>query len=229
MTLDPKKDLKNLKNLIERVDACLPQTQCGLCGYNGCKPYAKAIVEANAPLNRCPPGGVETLQQLGAVLGQNIEPWLESVASAQKPAQTAQIREAECIGCTKCIQVCPTDAILGASKQMHSVIASACTGCELCVPVCPTDCIDLLALPSFTVEKKTQRAATFRDRFEARTARLAHTQEESIRTHQEQKLQNRSNQQETMTARQEAIQAALTRVREKSSNRSRSHHEIDVH
>lgn len=204
------------KDLMERVDACLPQTQCGLCGYNGCKPYAKAIVETKAPLNRCPPGGVETLQQLGAVLGQNIEPWRESVANAQKPAQTAQIREADCIGCTKCIQACPTDAILGASKQMHSVLAAACTGCELCVPVCPMDCIDLLPLQPFTTEEKKQRASVFRDRFEARTARLARTQETSLRAHQEQKLQTGLNPQETKVARQAAIQAALARVREKN-------------
>ncbi|HIX61163.1 MAG TPA: RnfABCDGE type electron transport complex subunit B, partial [Candidatus Halomonas stercoripullorum] len=130
--------------LIEAIDALLPQTQCGKCGFDGCQPYAEAIATGE-PINRCPPGGEATLSRLAELTGQPLLP-------LEQPAQlplTAVIREAECIGCTKCIQACPVDAILGASKRMHTVIVDECTGCELCVAPCPVDCIDMAPHPAW--------------------------------------------------------------------------------
>ncbi len=135
--------------LARRIDALLPQTQCTKCGYDGCRPYAEAIASGAADINQCPPGGDEGVARLARLLGRAPLP-LNPVNGAYRPPQVAVIDEAACIGCTKCIQACPVDAIVGASKRMHTVIASWCTGCELCLPPCPVDCIALLpvaALP----------------------------------------------------------------------------------
>ncbi|RUR27345.1 electron transport complex subunit RsxB [Vreelandella andesensis] len=126
--------------LVEQIDALLPQTQCGQCGYPGCRPYAEAINQGDA-LNKCPPGGEATIHALADLLGREAEP-LDGEAATEDTV--AFIREAECIGCTKCIQACPVDAIIGAAKQMHTVIEDECTGCDLCVAPCPVDCIDML-------------------------------------------------------------------------------------
>ncbi|PSJ20631.1 electron transporter RnfB [Halomonas sp. ND22Bw] len=161
--------------LIEAVDAALPQTQCGKCGHDGCRPYAQAIAEGEA-INRCPPGGQATVVRLAELTGRAEVP-------LEQPAQSplvARIREAECIGCTKCIQACPVDAILGAAKHMHTVIEAECTGCELCVAPCPVDCIDLLPHPDWQAADGeaeqdaylARRAERGRRRFEARNARL---------------------------------------------------------
>ncbi|MEC8917067.1 MAG: RnfABCDGE type electron transport complex subunit B [Pseudomonadota bacterium] len=168
----------------ERIDAELPQTQCGKCGHDGCRPYAEAIVEGEA-INRCPPGGETTRDRLAKLTGQ---PPLELIEPAQTPL-LAVIREAECIGCTKCIQACPVDAILGAAKQMHTVIESECTGCELCVAPCPVDCIDLVEHPQWAgaeseIEQQRYldwRAENGRQRFETRKRRLAVKAEEKRR------------------------------------------------
>lgn len=134
-------------SLLQRIDALLPQTQCGKCGHPGCRPYAQGIA-AGEPINRCPPGGAETIAALAELLQV---PVLDiDLTRGQAPAQVAYIREAECIGCTKCIQACPVDAILGAAKLMHTVLIDHCTGCDLCVAPCPVDCIDLIPLGSLT-------------------------------------------------------------------------------
>ncbi|HHH38718.1 MAG TPA: electron transport complex subunit RsxB, partial [Sedimenticola sp.] len=117
--------------IVDKIEALLPQTQCGQCGYPGCHPYAEAIANGEAEINRCPPGGEATMLALAELLGKDPVP-LEDEAAAEKPKAVAVIDEQECIGCTLCIQACPVDAILGAAKQMHTVIASECTGCELC-------------------------------------------------------------------------------------------------
>ena len=127
--------------IAEQINALLPQTQCGQCGYPGCKPYAEAIA-AGDKINKCPPGGEATIQALAELL--DVEPEPLDAVEGEKPQMVAYIREAECIGCTKCIQACPVDAILGAAKQMHTGIASECTGCDLCVEPCPVDCIDMI-------------------------------------------------------------------------------------
>ncbi len=130
-----------------RVDALLPQTQCGQCGYPGCRPYAEAIAAGKAAINRCPPGGQRVIARLAALTGQPIVP-LDTSCGQHKPPQIALIDEVRCIGCTLCIQACPVDAIVGAAKLMHTVIAAHCTGCELCLPPCPVDCIDLVPAPN---------------------------------------------------------------------------------
>jgi len=130
------------QSLIERVNALLPQTQCAQCNYPGCRPYAEAIVHNSADINQCPPGGDEGIKALAQLLGRDIKP-LDNTLAVHKPPQTAIIREEDCIGCTLCIDACPVDAIIGASRKMHTVITASCTGCELCLPPCPVDCIDL--------------------------------------------------------------------------------------
>jgi electron transport complex protein RnfB len=129
--------------LTEKIDAILPQTQCGQCGYPGCKPYATAIAKGEAEINQCPPGGDEGIRKLADLLGREYKP-LSAEHGIAKPKALAVIDEARCIGCTLCIQACPVDAIVGAAKQMHTVIAAQCTGCELCVPPCPVDCIAMV-------------------------------------------------------------------------------------
>ncbi|WP_255987802.1 electron transport complex subunit RsxB [Chitinolyticbacter albus] len=126
-----------------QIDAILPQTQCGQCGYPGCKPYAEAIANDEADINQCPPGGDDGVRKLAELLGRDYKP-LNAEHGAPAPRALAVIDEARCIGCTLCIQACPVDAIVGAAKHMHTVIAAECTGCELCIAPCPVDCIAML-------------------------------------------------------------------------------------
>lgn len=128
--------------IAEQINELLPQTQCGQCGFPGCRPYSQAIADGEA-INKCPPGGEGTIQALADLLDVEVMP-LDEEHGEEKVTTVAYIREAECIGCTKCIQACPVDAILGAAKLMHTVIVSECTGCDLCVEPCPVDCIDML-------------------------------------------------------------------------------------
>lgn len=129
--------------LVDAIDRLLPQTQCGQCTFPGCRPYATAIAEGRADINQCPPGGAAGIAALAELLGRAHKP-LNLAHGSEKPAQVARIIEADCIGCTKCIQACPVDAIIGARQRMHTVIADLCTGCELCVPPCPVDCIEMV-------------------------------------------------------------------------------------
>ena len=131
--------------MVERINRLLPQTQCGQCNFAGCKPYAEAIAAGVADINQCPPGGDAGVRALARLLGRDPKP-LNPENGVEKPPVVALVREAECIGCTKCIQACPVDAIIGAPKLMHTVLADLCTGCELCIPPCPVDCIDLVAV-----------------------------------------------------------------------------------
>lgn len=129
--------------LIERLDRILPQTQCGQCGFDGCLPYAEALARGVADIDRCPPGGDAGARALAHVLGVPAKPY-DCGRGMHKPAAVALVIEADCIGCTKCIQACPVDAIIGGSKRMHVVIEPLCTGCELCLPACPVDCIEMI-------------------------------------------------------------------------------------
>lgn len=129
--------------IADQINELLPQTQCGQCGYPGCRPYSQAIADGEA-INRCPPGGEATIAALADLLDVDAIPLNEEHGEEKAAAAVAYIREDECIGCTKCIQACPVDAILGAAKQMHTVIVSECTGCDLCVEPCPVDCIDMI-------------------------------------------------------------------------------------
>lgn len=156
--------------LAEQIDALLPQTQCRKCGFEGCQPYAAAIASGAADINQCPPGGEQGIQKLAALLKVPAKP-LNPAFGTERPRLLAVVNEAECIGCTKCLPPCPTDAILGASKQMHTVIASECTGCELCIAPCPVNCISMQPAtePNWTEENATHS----RQRYHAKKQRLA--------------------------------------------------------
>ena len=131
--------------LVEKIDAILPQTQCGQCGFPGCKPYAEAIANGEAEINQCPPGGEEGIRKLADLLGREFKP-LSEEHGVEKPKSVAVIDEQTCIGCTLCIQACPVDAIVGAAKQMHTIVDDLCTGCELCVAPCPVECISMVTV-----------------------------------------------------------------------------------
>ena len=150
------------------INALLPQTQCGLCGYEACLPYAHAILHEKAPLDQCPPGGVRVLKALGSLLQENVDHLIPTLKTKQP--SVAIIDETLCIGCTKCIQVCPTDAIIGSSKQTHTIIEEACTGCDRCLPPCPVDCIDI-KIKNF--DEPTHKAQAAKVAYESRLARLA--------------------------------------------------------
>jgi electron transport complex protein RnfB len=163
--------------LVERIDALLPQTQCGKCGYPGCRPYAQALADGDAAINRCPPGGASGIAALAGLLQTPILP-LAPECGTENPRTLAQIDETNCIGCTLCIQACPVDAIVGAAKQMHTVLADRCTGCELCVPPCPVDCIALRAHPVPKISPEF--AASSRARYQTRAVRLERIEAERL-------------------------------------------------
>ena len=206
--------------LVKKIDALLPQTQCGKCGFPGCKPYAEAIVEGRADINQCPPGDTEGIQKLAELLGIQPKP-LNTFHGFPKPKTIAWIDERICIGCTFCIQSCPVDAIVGAAKQMHTVIATECTGCELCIAPCPMDCISLIPVTERRDDKlslsadavKKQAADVARSRYQFRLQRLAREKEAKKKT-----LQHKNTvQSEIISAsaevrKQAIVQAAIKRA-----------------
>ena len=211
-------------SLIQRIDALLPQTQCGKCGHPGCKPYAEGLAKGEA-INKCPPGGSETIAALAALLHVPIIALDPERGSA--PPQVAYIREAECIGCTKCIQACPVDAIVGAAKLMHTVIRAECTGCDLCVAPCPVDCIDLLPLGANSnivpivggmatdaeaLAARSHKRNHARRRFESRNNRLQRdeTRKQAERAIRTQRTPTASSQ---TTVSDDPIKAAIERVK----------------
>jgi len=160
-----------MNELVERIDALLPQTQCTKCGYPGCRPYAEAIAAGEADINQCPPGGDAGVRKLAALLGREAKP-LNPRNGVEQPRRVAVIDEARCIGCTLCIQACPVDAIVGASKLMHTVVTELCSGCDLCVPPCPVDCIEMVPAAGTDALWDQPRANAARERFELRGTRL---------------------------------------------------------
>lgn len=168
------------KTLADRIEDVLPQTQCTKCSYKGCRPYAEAIASGEADINQCPPGGAEGIRRLSSVTGRPVIP-LNPVNGFERPRAVAFIDESLCIGCTLCIQACPVDAILGAAKQMHTIIPKDCTGCDLCVPACPVDCIVMYPVTDTTGwDAWTQaQADEARDRHDFRLARLVREREEN--------------------------------------------------
>lgn len=172
-----------MDELARRIDAVLPQTQCTRCGYPDCSAYAQAIAAGEAGINQCPPGGAEGVARLAALTGQPVSP-LNPAHGIEGPLTLAVIDEAWCIGCTLCIKACPTDAIIGSNKLMHTVVEPYCTGCELCIPVCPVDCISLEVVSGERTGWQAwtaAQAAQGRERYQQRKLRLAREQTEHER------------------------------------------------
>ena len=164
--------------LADRINDVLPQTQCTRCGFPDCKAYAQAIALDNAPINQCPPGGLVGIDVLSKITGRPALP-LNPDNGTEGPMTVAVIDEAWCIGCTLCLKVCPTDAILGSNKVMHTVIEAACTGCDLCLPVCPVDCIEMVPISDERTGWSAWSPALAqqaRQRYEARQLRLLEEQ-----------------------------------------------------
>ena len=157
---------------VNRIDDLLPQAQCRQCGFDACLPYAAALARTAAPINRCPPGGDETIAALAELLQVPVVP-LNARLGEHRPPSVALIDEQVCIGCTLCIQACPVDAIIGAAKLMHSVLSGECTGCDLCLPPCPVDCIEMVAAPALDRAQQREKALLARRRYRARETRLA--------------------------------------------------------
>jgi len=195
----------NVPKLADRIEALLPQTQCRRCGYAACRPYAEAVAAGTAGINRCPPGGDETVVALAALTGSPVGP-IDPTCGEPGPLHIARIEEGACIGCTLCIAACPVDAIVGAPKRMHAVLASACTGCGLCVPPCPVDCI-VMETVSHSWTKADADAA--RRRFDARTVRLARGERIANRD----RTARPSNEDQARIDRQKRVSAAFERAR----------------
>jgi electron transport complex protein RnfB len=218
----------NISSLVDRIEALLPQTQCTKCGFAGCRPYARALAEQTTEINRCPPGGAAGISRLADMLNRPARA-LDQECGEEKPRASALIDESRCIGCTLCIQACPVDAIVGAAKQMHTVLVNQCTGCELCLPACPVDCIAIIPLDELAKtgcepamrERNipvSVHAKRWQRRIEQRKARLAQEREEGeqclLREAQQSgtfidELERRS---ETASKRA-AVQAALERAK----------------
>ena len=156
---------------VDDIDALLPQTLCTRCGYSGCRPYAQAIAAGEAAINQCPPGGTATIAALAALLSRPAPP-LNPANGIEGPPIIAQIDEAACIGCAKCLPPCPVDAIIGAPRQMHTVVLALCTGCELCVAPCPVDCITMVPRAALPYASAAPGAGDNRARYAAHGARL---------------------------------------------------------
>ena len=166
--------------LADAIDVLLPQTQCTKCGYGGCMPYARAIASGEADINCCPPGGEALIAKLAALLGQRAKP-LNPANGVEQGRRVAFVDETRCIGCTLCIQACPVDAIVGAAKRMHTIIAELCTGCDLCIPPCPVECITMLPLPPARARWTRAMADAARARFRFRSVRLERDESERVR------------------------------------------------
>lgn len=199
--------------LADAIDAALPQTQCGKCGYPACRPYAVAVAAFDADINRCSPGGDDGVRVLSMLTGVAYKP-LDPTCGTPMPPSIAVIDEQSCIGCTLCIQACPVDAIVGAPRLMHTVIAQWCTGCELCIPPCPVDCIRLLATGAATTPVAASEAAAHaRLRYEARNERLKrnqHARAERIASQRAAGAESRKR---------ETIERVLKRARERQTGR----------
>ena len=197
---------------VKEIDALLPQTQCGECNYAGCLPYAEAMAQGLAPINKCPPGGVATVKALAALLHQDASPYIQETIENTRGPSVAQIRENECIGCTKCIKACPVDAIIGAGKLMHAVISHECTGCGLCVDPCPVDCIEMVNLSAAEYDPDVAR-----DRYNAKQTRQLRDEHEKQQNYREKRqlALKSSDHAQDIKAKQDYIQQALARVKAK--------------
>ena len=210
--------MKVTKPTVTQIDALLPQTQCRECGYDGCKLYAIALAKGEATINLCPPGGTTTLEALGILLDVDATPYVAELKEKHRLPSIVQIDEELCIGCVKCINVCPVDAITGAPKLMHTVIADECSGCELCIPVCPMDCISIQPIPLYDEKTKAEKSSQWRRRHESHLARLANEKIQQQQQHEAAKQKQKTDQRK---AKQAAIAAAIARSKAKREH----HHE----
>ena len=230
MTSKTAPDSPPLDPPVDQVDALLPQTQCGRCGYAGCLPYAEAMVADGVPINRCPPGGRRTIRALAALLHTSPVPLDSEYGTEPEYESVAWIDEAHCIGCALCYKACPVDAILGAPKLMHSVIRSECTGCELCIAPCPVDCIHMRRVDESTGEfdaraqdRMRRKADLARRRHRFRQFRLARDQGEQAERRRRKKANSQAgaNTDRALDKKRDVIKAARERVREKRATRHR--------
>ena len=200
-------------DLINKIDAILPQTQCGMCDYPDCKSYAKAIATGEKDIAHCSPGGERVLNLIADITNQDPSPYKYFVAERMRPKQVMQIREEECIGCTKCIQACPIDAIIGGRKNMHTILTDVCSGCELCIEPCPTDCIETIALPEIDEQQFANRAGEWRNLYNTKTDRISKKPYRArIKSESTEKINDRAEQ---IKQRQAEIQAAILRSKQK--------------
>lgn len=198
---------------VKAIDALLPQTQCGECSFSGCLPYAEALAQGSTSIDRCPPGGVETVKALAQLLNIDASPYLAPAAANTRPPALAIIREAECIGCTKCIQACPVDAIIGSGKLMHSVLPDECTGCGLCVEPCPVDCIEMVGVPAAGYDKDLARQRS--NAKAVRALREEHEQQQAYREKRKLATRTIGNEQDRQ-AKHDYILQAMARAKAKS-------------
>ena len=197
--------------LVAAIDAILPQTQCTKCGYEGCRPYAEAMAAGDADINRCPPGGEAGIQQLARFLGRPYKP-LDPANGVEKRRAVAIIDTEQCIDCTLCIRACPVDAIIGASKQLHTVVTSLCSGCELCVAPCPVDCIVMVPAVGEDERWDQPRRDAARERHDARRARLARERESRVA-----RLAERSMSPDDAEGKRSTVLAAVLRAKAKGA------------
>jgi len=202
------------KVTVTEINDILPQTQCGLCGYHGCQPYAEAIIKGQSEINQCPPGGKDGVMLLAKLTHKDPKPYLPKMQ--QKPKMVAFIREDECIGCTKCLTACPVDAILGAAKQMHTVLHDECSGCELCLSPCPVDCIDMI--PDNHNRHYLERAKHYKMRFDNKQQRIADEKNNKRRQYQQTKKNHHltyEHQEKNVIARKKVIEQAIAREKQR--------------
>jgi electron transport complex protein RnfB len=199
----------SVEALADAIDGILPQTQCTRCGFPACRPYAQAIAAGEADINQCPPGGQRGIIRIARLVGGTPKP-LNPANGTEGPVKLAFIDEAACIGCTLCIQACPVDAIVGAAKLMHTVVADLCTGCELCVAPCPVDCIAMIDAPDSLARWTDERADDARQRYEFRKIRLAR---EEAQRNAKPRISDAAGSANGSGARQALIRAAMERAR----------------
>lgn len=211
----------SLAELAQRIDAMLPQIQCSKCGYAGCMPYARALARNETQINRCPPGGDALVHALAQLLARDYLP-LDPSCGAEQPRHVAQIDEPACIGCTLCIQACPVDAIVGAAKQMHTVIVELCTGCDLCVAPCPVDCIAMVPAGGSDAIWSRDRMDAARTRFERRNGRLARDAAERAARRARRKGEPHAARALSAEEKRAVIRAAVARARARRAATGRS-------